>query len=102
MKSDNFKEILEPILYLLDIDYKLHVEPHVLNALYDKYKDSILTNKNSTDEIRKWIGDTITKCLFKINKKYYKGLKKIYTDDGIYTILFDHLYTKIIENVTTT
>lgn len=101
MKKDDgsYQTILEPILYLIDIEYKYRIAHDNIAILYDKYKDQLFKNENSLAEIRNLITEVIAVCLTKINKKYQKRLTAIYTDSGVNTILYDYIYTKLVDGV---
>lgn len=91
-------KLLAPTLFLLDIEFKFYLETHI-DELIDKYRESIFKNENSQAEIRTYITQAIAKCLIKISKSNYKQIRRLYTDDGISTIMFDHLYSKLVSNV---
>jgi len=97
-ERENFKELLAPIFFLLDIEAKQYIVPKI-SELIDKYKSDIFKNQNSLDDIRTFIKQTISECLIKIDKSYLKRLKKIYTETGIITILYDYLNEKLSEHV---
>jgi hypothetical protein len=95
--TENYQTLLEPIFFLLDIECKHHLEFDKMNELYDKYKEDLFKNENSISEIRKLISHVIAVCLSKINEKYRKKIATIYTDSGVDTILYDYVYTKLVE-----
>jgi hypothetical protein len=94
--TENFQTLLDPVFYLLDVEFKHYVLPKH-KKLYPDYRDKLFANDASLSEMKKLIVRAIAECLNKINTKYLKKLSAIYTEDGVNTILYDYLYTKLTE-----